>query len=91
MLARGVWVALVSNPVIKDGLYRGTIAYDGARTGRPVGRTITKRFTVALTARQYLALNEVATFEGQTMTAIVRRAITQELRRLGANYRSTSG
>jgi hypothetical protein len=44
-----------------------------------------KRFTFLLTARQYLALNEVAVFEGQTMTAIVRRAIAQELRRLKAH------
>jgi hypothetical protein len=51
------------------------------KTGRPAGVNITKRFTVALTARQYLALNEAALFEGATMTAIVRRAVDYELRR----------
>jgi hypothetical protein len=56
--------------------------------GRPRGVNITKRFTVALTARQYLDLNDVALFEGATMTAIVRRAIDQEIRRLVSRARA---
>lgn len=58
------------------------------KTGRPRGAEITKRFTVALTARQYLALNDASLFEGQTMTAIVRRAVDQELRRTASHRRA---
>jgi hypothetical protein len=51
------------------------------KIGRPRGVTIIKRSSIALTSEQYLELNNLAVFEGTTMAAIVRRAITQEIRR----------
>ena len=45
-------------------------------------RGVNKRLTLIVTADQYIALNNVANFEGATMTAIVRRAIVEELLRI---------
>jgi hypothetical protein len=44
--------------------------------GRPRGSdNIIKKFTVAFTAGEYLAMNDRAVFEGCSMTDIIRRAV----------------
>ena len=51
------------------------------RIGRPPGRNITKRFTVAFSMEQYIELNEQAVFEERSMTYVVRKAVDEYLQR----------
>lgn len=52
----------------------------GHRIGRPRSENIAKRFTIAFSIDDYIALNNQAVFEDRSMTWVVRRAVAEYLR-----------